>query len=546
VPEPSRVNVENLRESEYLFSRKTSVGALYIFALWCTMFTAVILISRPENIIVSLVTAAFFVVMAVYGILRPKHARETLSMIAYLCIPAFFFLIYVNGLPPTGIAPIVAVLILAVLPRDRRFILALIVSLAPSVVIFTQPDQVTPLYFRVLITSFAVTLLCGYFLHRYTQVNRELYLANQAKTDFLANMSHEIRTPLNSVFGSLQIIELNKSDEEIMEKHARVAMQSYQSVIGIVNDILDMTKIAEGKVSLHPAPNRLADLTGIVCSEFAEPARQKGIELEYQISDTAKEHNRLLDALRLTQVLRNLVSNAIKFTDQGKVVVTVDVGDEPDHVLIRVKDSGVGIAENKLAKIFDVFEQAEASRTTERRGTGLGLAITKKLVELMEGQINATSAVGEGTTFEVSVTLPVTDQAVDEKVTEELLDLKPARILLAEDMKANRLVFEAMLSDDLYQIDTAENGEEAVDMAMANDYDVIFMDIMMPRMGGIEALHSLKEAGYLSPIVACTANVMKEDVQKYMAEGFDGVIGKPFLRDDLRRKIQLVLDTGPV
>ena len=120
-----------------------------------------------------------------------------------------------------------------------------------------------------------------------------------------------------------------------------------------------------------------------------------------------------------------------------------------------------------------------------------------------------------------------------------------ARILLAEDMKANRLVFEAMLSDDMYSIDSAENGEEAVEMALANDYDVIFMDIMMPKMGGIEALQFLKEKGYLSPIVACTANVMKEDVQKYLAAGFDGVIGKPFLRDDLRRKIQLVLATGP-
>lgn len=372
----------------------------------------------------------------------------------------------------------------------------------------------------------------------------EAHVANRAKSDFLANMSHEIRTPLNGLFGSLQIIQQNKSDTAMVEKYTQVAMSSYHSVIGIVNDILDMTKITEGKISLYPEPARLKDLLGGVISDYAATARQKGIQLDGHMSEKAKQGNRLIDTLRLGQILRNLVSNALKFTDEGKVEIFIDVGKQANQIIITVKDSGAGIPTNKLDTIFEAFEQVDASRTTERRGTGLGLPIVKRLVELMSGEISVSSTLGEGTTFMVTVELPITQEKVKQYIGEQITDVKPARILMAEDVKTNQMVFVVMLRDEPYEIDMADDGEIAVQMALSGKYDLVFMDIMMPNMGGIEALQALKVAGFNKPVIACTANVMKEDVEQYLAAGFDGVIGKPYLRDELRMHIQSAVSSG--
>jgi len=372
----------------------------------------------------------------------------------------------------------------------------------------------------------------------------DAHAANRAKFDFLANMSHEIRTPLNGLFGSLQIIQQNKSDTAMVEKYTQVAMSSYRSVIGIVNDVLDMTKITEGKISLYPEPARLKDLLGGVCSDYAATARQKGIQLDGHMSEKAKQGNRLIDTLRLGQILRNLVSNALKFTDEGKVEIFIDVGKQTNQIIITVKDSGAGIPTNKLDTIFEAFEQVDASRTTERRGTGLGLPIVKRLVELMSGEISVSSTLGEGASFMVTVELPITQEKVKQDIGEQITDVKPARILLAEDVKTNQMVFEVMLRDEPYEIDMADDGEIAVEMALSGDYDLIFMDIMMPNMGGIEAFQALKVAGFNKPVIACTANVMKENVEEYLAADFDGVIGKPYLRDELRMHIQSAVSSG--
>ena len=363
---------------------------------------------------------------------------------------------------------------------------------------------------------------------------------NDAQGDFLANLSHEIRTPLNGTFGSLQIIQENEKDLAMVNRYTQVAMKSYQSVIGILNDILDLTKIREGKVSLYPKPNRLVDVMGLVCSEFGPAANLKGIQLNCQVSDKAQNGNRLIDELRLGQVLRNFVSNAIKFTEKGKIEVCADLSEHSvNRIVITIKDTGLGIPEDKLETIFTPFEQVAPSRITERRGTGLGLAISKRLIEMMSGQVSVTSTLNQGTRFTVEVELPITQETVQDNLTEKTSQTThKAKILLAEDVETNQMVFQVMLRNEPYEIDTAENGEVAVEKALKGNYDTIFMDIMMPKMGGIEALHKLRAAGFMKPIVACTANVMKEDIEQYMAEGFDGAIGKPYLKDELRMHIQ--------
>ena len=237
---------------------------------------------------------------------------------------------------------------------------------------------------------------------------------------------------------------------------------------------------------------------------------------------------------RFGQVVRNLVSNAVKFTDEGSVIIGVDIGAQNSEVILTISDTGVGIPKAKIGSIFDTFEQVEASRSTERRGTGLGLAITKRLVEMMDGSIQVESVEGVGSRFTVNLKLPVTQEpTADEQQGEQITEIEPARILLAEDVMTNRLVFNALLKGCPYQIDEAINGQVAVEKALSNEYDVIFMDIQMPVMDGLNALETLKAADYSKPIIACTDNVMRENIEQYMDSGFDSIIGKPYLKEDL-------------
>ncbi|NRP60064.1 Autoinducer 2 sensor kinase/phosphatase LuxQ [Marinobacterium sp. xm-d-564] len=363
--------------------------------------------------------------------------------------------------------------------------------------------------------------------------------ANRAKSEFLANMSHEIRTPLNGIFGSLQVVGAHPEDRETVVRYTNVAMQSYHSVLGIVNDILDISKINEGKVSLYPEPARLCDTVGMVSSEQAAQAHNKGIKLETHCSAHAREGNRLIDTTRFSQILRNILSNAVKFTDKGTVSLSVDIGNQNSEVIIVIEDTGVGIPADKLETVFEAFEQAEASRTTERGGTGLGLAITKRLVELMDGTIKVDSTLGEGTRFTVKLTLPATQQpTADQEQGETITEIKPARILLVEDVTTNRLIFNALLKTYPFEIIEAINGEIGVEKALNEEFDLVFMDIQMPVMDGLGALSALKAANYDKPVIACTANVMKEDIEQYLAAGFDSVIGKPYLKEDLISNIQ--------
>ena len=381
------------------------------------------------------------------------------------------------------------------------------------------------------------------------KVNRkartEAEVANRAKSEFLANMSHEIRTPLNGIFGSLQVIRSNLNDSDTVARYTNVGMQSYHSLIGIVNDILDLSKLNQSKVELYPEPSNVDDIIKLVTSELSAVAMNKGISLTSFSSPDVSNQNRLIDRTRFAQILRNLLSNAIKFTDSGSVHIEAQPGETAEHIIFSVSDTGAGIPTDKLERIFEPFEQTDASRATERAGTGLGLPISKKLAELMGGSISVTSELGQGSRFEVQLFLPVTSMPrADQKSRIDLAKLQPARILLAEDVMTNRMIFSALLKGLPYEIDEAENGELAVEKALKNDYDLVFLDIQMPVMDGLSAIQALKVADYSKPIIACTANVMKEDVEQYMSAGFDSVIGKPYLKEDLVTNIQSAVTRG--
>jgi signal transduction histidine kinase/CheY-like chemotaxis protein len=495
---------------------------------------------------------AFTLVAAIclVGVMFPNRALSATKLLVYSLIPIAVVRFYTSE--PYGILySTMCVVLPHLLVRQREaWALSLIAAVTPLV--FLQRQDVSIEWInRLILINLAVSFTFGYVMNRFRIVYKkvsamaeEAEQANSYKNTILSNISHEIRTPLNAIFGSLQLIDSHYQEPDTVNKFSKIAMQSYDSVIEILNDILDVAKLSQGKIDLVLEVTKIQEIVELIFSELNVVAQEKGLTLESRVSEEILASNRLADHSRVTQILRNLVSNAVKFTTSGIVSVDVRLGAKPDEVIFTVRDTGVGIPKEKLRLIFEPFEQVDSSRNIERSGSGLGLAITSLLVDLMRGKIEVESTVGVGTTFEVTLELPTTDLPIPEMIPRyDLTSLVPARILLAEDVVTNRLIFTALLKDCPYSIDEAENGKIAVEKALAGDYDIVFLDIQMPVMDGLTALQILKSERYTKPILACTANVMKEDVERYLKSGFKKIVSKPFLKEQLIATIQSEVST---
>lgn len=495
---------------------------------------------------------AFTLVAAIclVGVMFPNRTLSATKLLVYSLIPIAVVRFYT--LEPYGILySTMCVVLPHLLVRQREaWALSLIAAVTPLV--FLQRQDVSIEWInRLILINLAVSFTFGYVMNRFRIVYKkvsamaeEAEQANSYKNTILSNISHEIRTPLNAIFGSLQLIDSHYQEPDTVNKFSKIAMQSYDSVIEILNDILDVAKLSQGKIDLVLEVTKIQEIVELIFLELNVVAQEKGLTLESRVSEEILASNRLADHSRVTQILRNLVSNAVKFTTSGIVSVDIRLGAKPDEVIFTVRDTGVGIPKEKLRLIFEPFEQVDSSRNIERSGSGLGLAITSLLVDLMRGKIEVESTVGVGTTFEVTLELPTTDLPIPEMIPRyDLTSLVPARILLAEDVVTNRLIFTALLKDCPYSIDEAENGKIAVEKALAGDYDIVFLDIQMPVMDGLTALQILKSERYTKPILACTANVMKEDVERHLKSGFKKIVSKPFLKEQLIATIQSEVST---
>lgn len=368
-----------------------------------------------------------------------------------------------------------------------------------------------------------------------------------SKSRFLANMSHEIRTPLNSIVGFSEQLSQNSLQDQQKEQISAIRNSSIM-LLDVVNDILDFSKYETGKVALEHIPFSPYNAITDVFDSMKIQANKKKIEFNINI---AFDKNLIVvgDPLRLKQVVMNLLSNAIKFTSVGSVSLAANlIKNAGKHATIKVdvSDTGLGINEVDQKIIFDEFAQVYYSSTKEKQqGTGLGLAICKKIVELQGGKIEVKSRHGNGSTFSFELPFEVTDQVVKEEnnfsKNIETKHLENKRILLADDNVLNILLASTILKKYKIIFDTAQNGIEAFELFLENNYDIILTDIQMPEMGGIELTKKIRDFGDTgkgkTPILGITANVMQEDREKYLASGMNELVLKPFLEQELLEKM---------
>ncbi len=362
--------------------------------------------------------------------------------------------------------------------------------------------------------------------------------ANMQKSRFLANVSHEIRTPMNGILGLTNILSKTHLAPQQREYLELIQMSS-ESLLTVLNDILDLSKIQEDKIELHYEIFDLPQLIESIRKSFEFRLSESGVVFRSETDPTLPRFV-FGDSNRLRQVLVNLYSNAIKFTTEGSITLTTVVKNIKDGKAtfeFSLADTGTGIPEHTRERIFDSFTQADFSRTRQKGGTGLGLAICKKLIELMDGHIHVESEVGHGSNFifDIKVSIPDEDdiklfQSLDNEIQYTLADFSGMKILIAEDNFINQKYVSALLSNNGIKYNIAANGKEAVELFKSNTYDCILMDIQMPEMDGVEATQKIREieAGDSHiPIIALTASAFIEEKEKFLKEGMDDYISKP-------------------
>ncbi len=464
------------------------------------------------------------------------HMASGLLMIIGVTMHVTFkYADWLKGALVAACAPMLALFSLTIIPTD---------------ISVTLPERLL-LLFGILGLLYYMFIVAGANFAKQEQLKEAVAAssaASRSKSSFLATMSHEIRTPMNGVLGMAELLE--RSDLDINQREmVRVIRSSGDTLIGVIDDILDLSKIEAGHLELAPYAFSVQELVHAVHATSEMSAKAKGLTFGCQL-DAAQDLYLYGDALRLRQVIGNLVSNAVKFTDRGSVniefsAVPLDNSDQY-KLTFTVTDTGPGLTREDLTRVFDPFVQGDDSMRRAHGGTGLGLAITQDLARMMNGNITVESAPGTGTMFtfvcqlsraerpEVQNSEPV--ETRDDQIVQPN-GYRPS-ILIAEDHPFNRRVVEMMLRPMDVDLLFVEDGLQAVSACTATPFDLVLMDIQMPGLTGIEALHQIREMERLHgrnhmPIIALTANAMKHQVEEYMEVGFDAHLAKPIVIEEL-------------
>ena len=437
----------------------------------------------------------------------------------------------------------IPVIFLTAIAKDERFVFEGYSSGAVDYMIKPINDIVLKSKVEVFLRLFKKTKNIKRLNKTLEKERKRADEANRAKSEFLANMSHEIRTPMNGILATIDLLEEHITTEQTAE-YLRTIRESSESLLRIINDVLDISKIESGKLELENIPfdiRRLfKDTTNLMFASATKKGLDNYLEMAEDIPEVVKG-----DPLRLRQVLLNLLSNALKFTEEGYIKVSVRKTDETGEAVnleIRVEDTGIGIKEDKKQQLFEKFMQADMTVSRKFGGTGLGLAIIKNIVTLMDGEVRVESDYGNGTEFIIILSLEKTSEEEAREILEKSRQDKitgkiPAnlKVLLAEDNRINQKVGKKLFSRFGWRCSVAANGKEAVKMALKEDYDIIFMDVMMPEMDGLNAARRIKNHKVTS-IIALSASTLDADIKKCYNAGMDGFVAKPIKRNELLRE----------
>ncbi len=372
--------------------------------------------------------------------------------------------------------------------------------------------------------------------------------ANRSKSEFLANMSHEIRTPMNAIIGFTELLNEQLSEPRL-KSYVKTIQNASNTLLTLINDILDLSKIEAGKLQINKTPTNLFNLANEISSIFMMGMKKKGLDFIVDVEESIPK-SLLIDEVRLRQILFNLIGNAVKFTEDGYIKLSIESYNVQEHLSkldlkISVEDTGIGIPENQIQKIFQAFEQRDGQDNRKFGGTGLGLSISKRLSEMMNGKIALTSEQNKGTTFSVHLynvdIATIQDKLeIKEHLQKQEIIFKEATVLVVDDIKDNRELIVKNFEQTKIKVLTANDGLEAIAIFKAQQPQLILMDIRMPNMDGYEAAQEIKNISQV-PIVALTASVMQDEKDKIKTKNFDGYLRKPVLKDELFYEISQFL-----
>ena len=446
-----------------------------------------------------------------------------------------------------------AVLWLAVYPvlaylldgKRRGTVWTVLFNLAVLTLYFVElvGADLTPYEAEFLLMAAGSTLTMSVLLYVYESLRQELVdaltesrqkaeAANVAKSNFLANMSHEIRTPMNGILGFSKILLRDELSAEARQ-HAEIIRSASRTLLGLIDDVLEFSKIEANKISLDPEPTQLQQLVDELVMLFRHDADKRGLQLIVDYDDGLPEWLEI-DALRLRQILINLIGNALKFTPQGSV--TLSLHGEEGRLLIALQDTGIGIPEDKFETIFEQFSQADNTLSRHYSGGGLGLSIVRRLVALMQGTISVESRLNDGSCFNLSFPLhEVAAPTAEEWHSQPLPERFSARVLVAEDDAINRMVVSRFLADFGCQVECAENGLLATEAVAQGGYDLLLMELHMPQLDGIAATRQIRESNVQLPIIALTADVLNSERDAALAAGMNDFLIKPLQQERLQQ-----------
>lgn len=388
-------------------------------------------------------------------------------------------------------------------------------------------------------------------------------MKSKTKADFLANMSHEIRTPINAVLGMNSMI-LRECDDEIVKDYAMDIKSAGENLLSIINEILDFSKIESGKMEINPIDYELSSLIHDISNMVSLKAEEKNLKLDIFV-DKMIPARLYGDEIRLRQIIINLLNNAVKYTEKGSVSLTINgrrENDNEDEVLkVVIKDTGIGIKEEDIPKLYSAFERIEEERNRSIEGTGLGMSIVVQLLALMGSKLEVKSEYGVGSEFSFEIRQKIMSDIpvgnIEERINNQksydykaLFLAEDAKLLVVDDNIMNIKVFRSLLKQNKVKIDSAESGMQCLDMIKNKRYDIIFLDHMMPNMDGIETIHRLRnDKTHMCqgvPVIALTANAISGAREMYLSEGFDDYLSKPIIPDKLEDQIRRYLDDDKI